>query len=111
MNPAFDIDLASADAVRGVFVAGARANREAACRRGSVDAIEPPGTLIATGDLHDNPLHFQRLVQVAGLTSGPGDEETKTRSDDEQEAAHPHTPSPRHLPTTSSSTRSSTPTA
>jgi hypothetical protein len=27
----------------------------------------PPGTLIATGDLHDNPLHLQRLVNIAGF--------------------------------------------
>ena len=51
--------------MREVFLAGARANREAACRRGSIDRIEPPGTLIATGDIHDNPLHFARLVEIA----------------------------------------------
>ena len=27
----------------------------------------PPGTLIATGDLHDNPLHFAKLVRAAGM--------------------------------------------
>jgi len=56
--------------------AGAAANREAPCRRGSIDEIsaeDPAGTagapkmLIATGDLHDNPLHFQRVVAAAGL--------------------------------------------
>lgn len=67
MPAAWNIDLASADAVREAFLAGARANRAARCRRGSIDVIEPPGVLIATGDLHDNPVHFQRLVQVAAL--------------------------------------------
>lgn len=32
--------------------------------------MEPPGTLIATGDLHDNPFHFSRLVELAGLGGG-----------------------------------------
>lgn len=74
MPAAWNIDLQSADAVRGAFAAGARANREAACRRGSIDLIEPPGTLIATGDLHDNPVHFQKLVLRAGLGDETGTE-------------------------------------
>ncbi len=61
------IDLQDAETVVGVFREGARANREASCRRGSIDWIEPPGTLIATGDLHDNPMHLQRLVNIAGF--------------------------------------------
>ena len=27
----------------------------------------PPGRLIATGDLHDNPVHLERLVEAAAL--------------------------------------------
>lgn len=46
---------------------GAQANRDAACRKGSIDVINPPGRLIATGDLHDNPLHFARLIELAGM--------------------------------------------
>lgn len=61
------MDLARADSVREVFLRGAEANRAAACRRGSIDVIRPPGRLIATGDLHDNPAHFLKLVRVAGL--------------------------------------------
>lgn len=49
----------------GVLDAGAEANMSAACRRGSIDVISPPGTLLATGDLHDNPVHLQRLLDVA----------------------------------------------
>src|SRR5437762_8269330 len=67
--------------VRQVLAAGAGANREAACRQGSIDGIRPPGTLIATGDLHDNPLHFARLVRAAGMDCG-SDEVTKGRSDE-----------------------------
>ena len=61
------IDLQDADSVREAFLAGADANRSAGCRTGSIDLIRPPGTLIATGDLHDNPLHFAKLVRAAGM--------------------------------------------
>jgi hypothetical protein len=64
------LDLQNAGAVCEIFRRGARANGEAKCRRGSIDYIEGPGRLIATGDLHDNPLHFARLVDAAGLTPG-----------------------------------------
>jgi hypothetical protein len=47
---------------------GAQANRDATCRQGSIDVVGPVGRLIATGDLHDNPLHFMRLVELAGMT-------------------------------------------
>ena len=62
------LDLKSVGVVERVLLAGAEANRSASCRHGSVDRIEPPGKLIATGDLHDNPLHFARLVEHAGLS-------------------------------------------
>jgi hypothetical protein len=66
--PAFaNLDLQSADSVRDAFLAGAAAARTAACRRGSIDAIAGPGTLIATGDLHDNPAHLARLIDMAGM--------------------------------------------
>lgn len=61
------LDLRDAGSVREALLAGARANREAACRVGSIDRIAAPGRLIATGDLHDNPLHMARLVEAAGL--------------------------------------------
>jgi hypothetical protein len=61
------LDLTNADVVCDLFRAGARANREAVCRSGSIDRISAPGRLIATGDLHDNPLHFARLVRAAGM--------------------------------------------
>lgn len=54
--------------------AGAQANSSAACRRGSIDHVSRPGRLIATGDLHDNPLHLARLIRAAGLDSGDATE-------------------------------------
>lgn len=69
------LDLQDAAAVARALYAGAEANRAASCRDGSIDRIAPPGQLIATGDLHDNPMHFARLVEVAGLTpDGPEDQ-------------------------------------
>jgi hypothetical protein len=66
------LDLQDAASVRDAFMAGARANRTASCREGSIDRISAPGRLIATGDLHDNPLHFARVVHAAGLGVAPG---------------------------------------
>ncbi|MBX3358113.1 MAG: hypothetical protein KF745_06770 [Phycisphaeraceae bacterium] len=68
MIPLFtQLDLTSADEVTRVLLAAAEANRTAACRTGSIDVIHGPGRLVATGDLHDNPLHLARLVSAAGL--------------------------------------------
>ncbi len=66
--------------VRDTFLAGAKANREAPCRVRSIDRIEAPGRLIATGDLHDNPLHLARLVKAAGLDGS--DAESQSRSNE-----------------------------
>lgn len=72
-----------------MFKEGTDANRSARCRRGSIDHIEPPGTLLATGDLHDNPLHLQRLVDIAGF-------EGHAR-DDAEAAELDEYPDPKHL--------------
>jgi len=61
------LDLRNAESVREALLAGAAANRGARCRVGSIDRVESPGRLIATGDLHDNPLHLSRLVEAAGM--------------------------------------------
>lgn len=61
------IDLSDPAAVTDVFRAAAEAARSANCRRGSIDVIEPPGTLIAAGDIHDNPLHFEALKRAANM--------------------------------------------
>ncbi len=66
--PSTPLNLSSADSVIAALKAGTRASLLAPCRRGSVDSIDPPGRLIATGDLHDNPINFQKLVHAAGMT-------------------------------------------
>lgn len=70
------VDLASATQVIAALEAGTRANLEATCRTGSIDHVKGPGTLLATGDLHDNPVHFHRVIEMAGLDNedhGGGD--------------------------------------
>lgn len=61
------LDLKDPGAVAAALLAGAQANRAAPCREGSIDRIAGPGRLVATGDLHDNPLHLARLVEAAGM--------------------------------------------
>jgi hypothetical protein len=85
------LELQNPQAVRDAFLAGAHANTTASCRVGSIDRIQAPGMLIATGDLHDNPLHFARLVAAAGMADG-SDAATQRRSHDGPEGA-PATPS------------------
>lgn len=63
------LSLADKDSVIALFRAGAQACREAKCRRGSIDVIRAPGRLIATGDLHDHPINFKKLVEIAKLGS------------------------------------------
>lgn len=68
MTPAITYpDMTRAQAVIDALRAGTDANLCAACRQGSVDRIHAPGRLIATGDLHDNPIHFANIVAAAGL--------------------------------------------
>lgn len=62
-----DLDTRSAEAVAGALLRGAEANRHASCRRGSVDVIGAPGVLVATGDLHDNPVNFANVMGLADL--------------------------------------------
>lgn len=40
-------------------------------RKGAVDWIPVRGRLLATGDLHDNPMHFQKVVDLARLGADP----------------------------------------
>lgn len=57
--------------MRSALLAGAEASRSAWCREGSVDRVSHPGTLIATGDLHDHPVHFNKLIATAELPGAP----------------------------------------
>jgi hypothetical protein len=69
MHP--QINMTDPDAVIEALMAGARANLNAACRVGSIDLIRAPGRLIATGDLHDNPIHLAKLISAAGMDGPP----------------------------------------
>jgi hypothetical protein len=62
-----DLDLRSPESICAIFRDGAAANREAGCRSGSIDVAEPKGSVLATGDLHDNPVHFARVLELAHL--------------------------------------------
>lgn len=66
-------ELNNPDAVIAIFEEATEANLDASCRKGSIDEISAPGNLIATGDLHDNPMHFQRLIELANLGDDPGE--------------------------------------
>jgi hypothetical protein len=81
------VNVQHAGAVIDLFHDAARANRDAPCRQGSIDVIHPPGRLIATGDLHDNPFHLARLIELAGLgeTARQRDSETARRGDEAAE--------------------------
>lgn len=75
-DPGATLDMRDADAVERALREGARACRNASCRRGAIDVFDatthPGARLIATGDLHDNPVHFERLVALAGMDGAPG---------------------------------------
>lgn len=75
MLPVFEsINLRDAAAVCDALARAANANRSAPCRSGSIDVIDgatAPSRLIATGDLHDNPVHLARVVELAGMAA-PG---------------------------------------
>ncbi|MFZ4429725.1 MAG: metallophosphoesterase [Phycisphaerales bacterium] len=61
--------MTDAAEVTRVLLEGAAASRSAACRQGSIDVVHAPGRLIATGDLHDNPMHMATVVEAANLAS------------------------------------------
>ncbi|MGH7132875.1 MAG: hypothetical protein ACREJO_13115 [Phycisphaerales bacterium] len=63
--------LTDADDVCRVLDEGAAANLKSPCRAGSIDHVRGPGHLIATGDLHDNPVHFTRVCELAELEADP----------------------------------------
>lgn len=66
-DPLEGVDTRDPDAVVGLLTEAAQANRDAACRRGSIDAVPARGALLATGDIHDNPLHLARVMRLARL--------------------------------------------
>ncbi len=71
----YTLDLTDIDEVVDALMAGADACLNAPCRLGSIDFIEAPGKLIATGDTHDHPRNFKAAVAAAGLDGQFGAEE------------------------------------
>jgi hypothetical protein len=65
------VDLQNAAAVAALFEDAAGAMRESPWRRGSIIELSPPGRLLVTGDLHDNPLHLQKILRLAQLDESP----------------------------------------
>ena len=63
----YTIDMSNPTEVAQTLRDGAKANREACCRSGSIDRISAPGHLIASGDTHDHPKNFRAIVAAAGL--------------------------------------------
>ncbi len=70
----YTIDMSNPQEVAQTLRQGAQANRDASCRQGSIDRIEAPGHLIATGDTHDHPKNFRAVVAAAGLDGEFGSE-------------------------------------
>jgi hypothetical protein len=54
-----------------VFRAAADSMLSAANREGCISKIPSQGRLLATGDLHDNPMHFAKVVSLAKLDADP----------------------------------------
>jgi hypothetical protein len=66
-DPLAHINTHDAHAVADAFHAATQCNLNASCRHGAIDLIPRQGTLIATGDIHDNPLHLARVLSIANL--------------------------------------------
>lgn len=65
------LDMQNAREVVEVFRDAARAMRNEPHRRGSHVQLPARGRLVVTGDLHDNPLHFNTIVRLAKLDASP----------------------------------------
>lgn len=89
----FTLDVLNLDDVVDALSEGAKASREAICRHGSIDLIESPGQLIATGDTHDHPKNFRAALAAAGLDGEFGAEEKHLTL---HEIIHPELPEARH---------------
>ncbi len=63
--------MRDAEAVIDLFDRAADAVRSHPDRAGSVVTLPAHGRLLATGDLHDNPAHLQRIIELAALDASP----------------------------------------
>jgi hypothetical protein len=89
--------MTDAGAVIDALRRGSAANRTAKCRRQSIEYIEPPGSLIATGDLHDNPVNYAKLLRVAGMQEERNEEAQSNAGATSSLSSSVPGSSPRHL--------------
>ncbi len=64
-------DLRDAQAVADLFTRAAKANLQTPGRAGAVVDLNDTGSLLMTGDLHDNAQNYQRLLKLARLDADP----------------------------------------
>src|SRR5687767_13520793 len=65
------VNLRDASAVISLFERAAESMRRSPVRSGSVIRLPARGRLLATGDLHDNPVHLQKIIRLAKLEGSP----------------------------------------
>ena len=65
------IDDCDASAVADRLLEAAMVMREAPGRRGSLVRIEGDGRLLVTGDIHDNPRNYAKIIEHAKLDTDP----------------------------------------
>lgn len=65
------MDLRDPDTTIDLFDRAAEVMLASPLRRGSAVRLPAEGHLLATGDLHDNPVHLDRIVHLAGLERAP----------------------------------------
>ena len=65
------VDMRDAAAVVATLRDAAAAMLDSPLRRGCHVRIPARGRLLATGDLHDNPVHYQRVIDAARLDRSP----------------------------------------
>ncbi|MEO1371761.1 MAG: hypothetical protein AAFU75_04730, partial [Planctomycetota bacterium] len=63
-------DTRDAEAVQHTLREAAQTLHQRSCRQGSIDVLPEHGTLLVSGDLHDNPFHFEALLRMARLDAG-----------------------------------------
>ena len=63
-------DTRDAEAVQHVLREATQMMHQRSCRQGSIDVLSGHGTLLVSGDLHDNPFHFEALLRMARLDEG-----------------------------------------
>jgi hypothetical protein len=71
LAPMIPLDLRSASSVIDVFDRAADALRAVPTREKSIVRLPARGRLLATGDLHDNPVHLAKIIALARLDDSP----------------------------------------